>query len=177
MHSWRLRVVLVAALGGLVAGGGALALRPRGGAAFRLADADDAAAVGLGRRVYAAHCAACHGRRLQGQPLWQAADADSARRAPALDWTGHSWQRGDAELIRIVELGGVAGAPGQRRFMPAFAPVLSDGEVLAAIAFIKARWPLGMRVVQAARNRGAAGMPREAAQSDWTFPAMCRARD
>src|SRR3970040_1946577 len=34
-------------------------------------DPRDAARVALGARVYAQHCAACHGAKLEGQPDWR----------------------------------------------------------------------------------------------------------
>ena len=58
--------------------------------------------------------------------------------------------------------------------MPAFRDVLSDHDILAAIAFIKARWPLGLRVAQAMLNPGHAGMPPEADKVDWKFPPACK---
>ena len=57
--------------------------------------------------------------------------------------------------------------------MPPFEGVLDDNAILAVIAFIKARWPVGLRVLQAMRNPGEAGMPSGAHRTDWTFPADC----
>ncbi len=142
--------------------------------ASHLADADDQALVMLGKRVYASRCASCHGRSLQGQPLWQLADQDSWRRAPALDQTGRAWLRGDEDLFRIAKFGSLDSAP-KVSAMPAFGAMLSDGEIRAAVAFIKARWPMGLRVAQSALNPASAGMPRDAL-SDWTFPATCKSR-
>src|SRR5580704_13928938 len=47
------------------------AARQAASADGHFADAEDAALVALGRRVYMDACASCHGRALQGQPLWQ----------------------------------------------------------------------------------------------------------
>ena len=38
------------------------------------ANANDEAAVLTGRQIYRERCAACHGRNLEGQPLWQLQD-------------------------------------------------------------------------------------------------------
>jgi len=159
------RAALLLALAGLAPASASRAVRAR------FADADDRALVVQGRHVYAARCAGCHGRALQGQPLWQLDDDDRARRAPALDATGHSWQRGDAELFRIVASGAPPGGG-----MPGFAASLPERDVLAVIAFIKARWPVGLRAMQASLNPGASGMPPAAALSDWRFPPTCLGR-
>ena len=55
-----------------------------------LADANDRATVALGERLYLDRCAGCHGRRRQGQPLWQVIDAFAGRRAPAFDETSYT---------------------------------------------------------------------------------------
>jgi mono/diheme cytochrome c family protein len=175
MTRWLPRAAVLVALGCTTLGGVALARLLPGGASH-FADANDKVLVLLGKRVYAANCASCHGRSLQGQPLWQLADRDSSRRAPALDQTGHSWLRADDDLFRIAKFGGLWPAPNAPGAMPAFGAVLSDGELLAVVAFIKARWPFGMRVAQSVFNPGYAGMPRDAARPAWTFPAMCRSR-
>ena len=54
---------------------------------IHFADAEDRAAVILGKQLYRVHCAGCHCRNLQGQPLWQLADSYAGRRAPAFDET------------------------------------------------------------------------------------------
>jgi S-disulfanyl-L-cysteine oxidoreductase SoxD len=140
------------------------------------ADADDRAAVQRGKWVYMERCASCHGRYLQGQPLWQLADQNAGRRAPAHDQTGHTWQHSDEQLYHVTKYGKFAGAPAQAvSAMPGFKDALDDHEILAAIAFIKARWPTGLRVLQAMRNPGRAGMPPGADRGDWTFPPNCMA--
>jgi S-disulfanyl-L-cysteine oxidoreductase SoxD len=137
------------------------------------ADADDRALVTLGKTLYRSHCAGCHGRYLQGQALWQLDDADAGRRAPAFDETGFTWRRSDGELFHITKFGDPSGkAPGA---MPAFAHRLDDGEILAIVAFIKARWPIGLRILQAMHNPGLAGMPKDADAANWQLPANCNA--
>jgi mono/diheme cytochrome c family protein len=130
------------------------------------ADADDAPAVLHGKQLYMQRCASCHGRALQGQPLWQL-DAQGAahRRAPALDQTGGAWQLPDEDLFVATKFG--------RSAMPGFKDVLDDRDILSVIAFVKARWPIGLRVVQATRNPGGAGMPANAADADWRLPPDC----
>ena len=134
------------------------------------ADAGDTALVVRGRAVYRDACASCHGRNLQGQPLWQLRDRYAGRRAPAHDGSGHTWQHDDEELFRLTKFGGHAGPPSA---MPAFAGRLGDDEIVAVLAFIKARWPLAMRVAQATLNPDEAGMPPGAGAAEWRFPPNC----
>jgi len=129
-----------------------------------------------GRRIYSSHCASCHGRYLQGQPLWQLVDDYAGRRAPAHDETGHTWQHSDEDIFDMTKYGRFASAPPRRiSYMPAFSDQLSDRDILAVMAFIKARWPLGLRVAQAMLNPGHAGMPAGADKLEWKFPPTCKA--
>ena len=145
-------------------------------AASHIADANDTAMVSRGKRIYAVHCASCHGRYLQGQPLWQLVDDYAGRRAPAHDETGHTWQHSDEDLFEMTKYGRFASAPSRYvSYMPAFRDELSDQQILAVLAFIKARWPLGLRVAQAMLNPGHSGMPPDAAEAAWTFPPVCKA--
>lgn len=138
------------------------------------ADATDTAKVTAGRHIYAQRCASCHGRQLQGQPLWQLQDSYAGMRAPAHDASGHTWEHSDEELFHMTKYGHFSGTPpGVRSYMPAFGGSLGDAQILAVIAFIKARWPLGLRVSQALLNPGYAGMPADAQAADWTFPPTC----
>jgi mono/diheme cytochrome c family protein len=144
-------------------------------AATHIADAQDSATVTRGRRIYADHCASCHGRYLQGQPLWQLVDDYTGRRAPAHDQTGHTWQHPDEDLFEITKYGRFASTPiGDTSHMPAFGNQLEDGDILAVIAFIKARWPLALRVAEATLNPGHAGMPPGADKLEWKFLPLCK---
>ena len=60
-------------------------------------------------------------------------------------------------------------------YMPAFKGVLDDREILAVIAFIKARWPIGLRIAQAMLNPGFVGMPKHSDNADWRLPPSCNA--
>jgi S-disulfanyl-L-cysteine oxidoreductase SoxD len=137
------------------------------------ADADDRVVAMAGKALYRSQCAGCHGRYLQGQPSWQLNDAYASRRAPAFDETGFIWQKSDDELFRIIKYGSLGAKPPGA--MPAFEHRLDDEQILAIIAFIKARWPLGLRILQATRNPGLAGMPVGASGRDWQLPANCNA--
>jgi mono/diheme cytochrome c family protein len=141
---------------------------------IHFADADDAASVGRGKQIYAAHCAACHGRHLEGQFLWQIQDPGGGRGAPPHDATGHSWMHSDEDLFRMTKEGRFPEWPaGARSGMPAFERRLSDHEILAALSYIKASWPLGIRVSQSLLNPRFRGMPRDAEKVPWTLPPNC----
>lgn len=138
------------------------------------ADATDTREVIRGKLVYKEQCASCHGRALQGQPLWQLNDEFTHRRAPALDQTGRAWLLADEALFMVTKFGRSAdqSAPTPSG-MPAFKDVLDDRDILAVIAFIKARWPVGLRVLQAARNPDYQGMPANSDRAGWVLPPDC----
>lgn len=138
------------------------------------ADADNSAFVAKGRDIYMTACASCHGRRLQGQALWQVMDQYAGRRAPPHDGTGHTWQHSDEDLFWKTKTGRFPWAPPRAKtYMPAFGPDLNDQEILAVLAFMKSSWPLGMRASQAMLNPGQRGMPRNLGSATWTLPPNC----
>ena len=127
-----------------------------------------------GMRHYKTFCAQCHGRNLQGQPLWQLQDADRHRRAPALDDTGHAWQHADADLLQMIRSGRFSGTPASVvSAMPGFAAVLREQQMIEVMAFIKSRWAIGLRMSQASLNPDFAGMPADAEGVSWTLPPNC----
>lgn len=92
------------------------------------------AVLALGERLYADHCADCHGR--QGQGVDDDGPPLAGNRALALD--------SPVNVLRVVLRGGfgpstaaVPRPPG----MPPFATVLSDAEVAAVVSFV--RWRFG----------------------------------
>jgi len=143
-------------------------------AVSHFADADNPALVAKGRQIYMTACASCHGRRLQGQPLWQLMDQYAGRRAPPQDATGHTWQHADEDLFCKTKTGRFPSAPQHgKTYMPAFGGDLSDQEILAVLAFIKSSWPAGMRASQAMLNPGQRGMPKNLGSTTWTLPPNC----
>ena len=105
---------------------------------------DDAGIVAQGRKVYEAHCASCHGARLEGQrPNWRERDAQGRLPAPPHDASGHTWHHPDEVLFRVTKYG-VAKAANLKDHdsgMPAYEGVLTDAEIVAVLSFIKAQWP------------------------------------
>jgi len=106
------------------------------------ADPGDAARVALGQRVYAQHCATCHGAKLEGQADWRQRLPNGRMPAPPHDESGHTWHHADALLFAITQQGLVPPhAPaGYESDMPAFGQTLSDEEIWAVLAYIKSHW-------------------------------------
>ncbi len=117
----------------------------------------DAATVALGAEIYAAHCAACHGTRLEGQENWRERRADGRLPAPPHDETGHTWHHSDRQLFELTKFGPAALVGGDYKSdMPAYDGRLSDREILASLAFIKSTWPASIQERHNAFNRRAA---------------------
>lgn len=109
---------------------------------------DDAQVLAVGRKVYAQHCAACHGAQLQGQvPNWRERDAAGLLPAPPHDASGHTWHHPDEVLFRITKFGvaKAANLEGYASAMPAYEGVLTDAEIVAVLSWIKSQWPPGTR--------------------------------
>jgi mono/diheme cytochrome c family protein len=113
-------------------------------------DPDDPSQVALGERIYAAHCATCHGANLEGQPNWMDRKPNGRLPAPPHDVSGHTWHHPDQQLMLITKKGLSAVVPGYQSDMPAFEGVLSDAEIAAVLAFIQSRWPPDTRERQKA---------------------------
>lgn len=74
--------------------------------------------------------------------------------APPHDASGHTWHHADDLLFDITRFGGQALAPaGFKSTMPSFGHQLDDAKIWAVLAFIKSRWPAGIRAVQQQRNQ------------------------
>lgn len=107
----------------------------------------DAPTLALGRQIYQARCAACHGAQLQGQPNWRERGPDGLLPAPPHDASGHTWHHRDELLFRITKYG-VAKAANLKDYataMPPFEGVLSDEEIDAVLSWIKSQWPAEIR--------------------------------
>ncbi len=98
--------------------------------------------IALGRSVYQAQCAQCHGRALEGQPDWQTPLPSGRLPAPPHDASGHTWHHSDDMLVGVTRNGlkPYAGADYESD-MPAFAGKLGDAEINSVIEFIKSTWP------------------------------------
>ncbi len=117
-------------------------------------DPDDPRQVAQGRQLYMAHCAACHGAELQGEPDWQVRRPSGELPAPPHDASGHTWHHPDQQLFAITKHGLARFAPADyKTAMPSFVGILKDGEIRAVLAFIKSTWPEDIRRRQESLSR------------------------
>jgi mono/diheme cytochrome c family protein len=108
-------------------------------------------AATVGKAVYEAQCASCHGAKLEGQPNWRERLPNGRLPAPPHDATGHTWHHDDSALFNITKNGIAEYAPpGYPSDMPAFADKLSDTEIWAVLGYIKSTWPREQRDYQKA---------------------------
>lgn len=123
----------------------------------KLADGPDpanAAQVQLGRSLYFAHCAYCHGDALEGKPGWEQTFPQGNRPATPLDADGPAPVRSDKALFDIVKFGGQPFSPrGYRNDMPGYEHRLTDAEIWAVIAYMQKQWPEPVREERKALNR------------------------
>ncbi|MGZ8259089.1 MAG: c-type cytochrome [Caldimonas sp.] len=108
---------------------------------------DDPNLLALGQTLYHAHCAACHGARLEGQPNWRERDATGRMPAPPHDASGHTWHHPDQVLFDITKHS-VAKAAKLKNYdsaMPAYEKTLTDAEIVAVLSWIKSQWPPEIR--------------------------------
>jgi mono/diheme cytochrome c family protein len=106
------------------------------------ADPSDAAKVALGGKLYAEHCASCHGANLEGQANWRLRLPNGRMPAPPHDESGHTWHHPDHVLFGITKNGLVPpyAAADYQSDMPAFRDKLSDTEIWAVLAYLKSHW-------------------------------------
>jgi mono/diheme cytochrome c family protein len=107
---------------------------------------NDRAVTRQGAAIYAEHCAACHGAKLEGEADWRTPKPNGRMPAPPHDATGHTWHHADALLFALTARG-VADVVGRgyESDMPGFAGVLTDAEIIAVLAYIKSTWPAHIR--------------------------------
>ncbi len=114
----------------------------------------DLSLVARGRLIYDQHCAACHGRELEGQPDWRTRLPNGRLPAPPHDAAGHTWHHPDAVLFDITKGGVQAHAPvDYQSDMPAFGGILEDRDIWATLSYIKSRWPKQIQQKHDAVNR------------------------
>ena len=101
----------------------------------------DKAQVKLGRQVYQATCAVCHGPNAEGAPNWTTPDAQGNQLAPPHGDSGHTWHHSDRVLYEMIRDGMHDPLRPNSAFrMPAFGNRLSDTEIRAVIAYFKSLW-------------------------------------
>jgi len=104
-------------------------------------DPGDARLVASGERLYAQHCAACHGAHLEGQPNWRERLPNGRLPAPPHNEEGHTWHHPDRQLFEMTRNGAAGILPGNQSDMPGFKGILSDREIWAVLSFIASTWP------------------------------------
>jgi len=145
------RIDLLKMLGlALLLSGSPMAYPIMGGQSAVKADPHDRKQVERGQRVYKRFCALCHGSNLEGQANWRIRKPDGKLPAPPHDETGHTWHHPDDVLFGIVKYGLVPPYAPENypSDMPAWGSTLSDGDILAVLAYIKSRWPAETRKIQ-----------------------------
>ena len=95
----------------------------------------------LGKELYQANCAFCHGDELQGQPHWDKKYIEGKRPAPPLNASGNIALLSNRELFEITKYGGQPFAPPHYiNEMPAFEMLLKDSQIWAILAFLRAEF-------------------------------------
>ena len=115
------------------------------------ADPENAGQTLLGAKLYAMHCASCHGAALEGAENWQDNNEDGTYKPPPHDDSGHTWHHSDKVLFEYTKLGGeklFEDYPDIISAMPGFGDELSDDEIWSILAFIKSNWSDEMRESQ-----------------------------
>ena len=135
----------------LVAGPGSSATENTGGHALVPLDPKQ---VDIGRTLYQANCAQCHGVNAEGDPNWRQSNPDGTFLPPPHDSTGHTWHHGDGLLFRYVRDGGkIYENPAFKSMMPPFGDRLIDEEIRSVITYLKSLWGPSERAAQADASR------------------------
>jgi mono/diheme cytochrome c family protein len=115
---------------------------------------DDIKVVAQGEKIYAKYCASCHGENLKGQPNWRQRGPNGLLPAPPHDASGHTWHHPDELLFKMTKLGPAKlVGDGYLSAMPGYETTLSDAEIIAALSYIKSRWPAEIRSRHDSLNR------------------------
>ncbi len=110
-----------------------------------------------GEKLYAEHCASCHGINLEGEPNWRTPNEDGILPAPPHNKTGHTWHHDNQLLFDYTRLGGEAalaerGISNFKSGMPGFMGVVSDEQIWNILAYIRSTWPSEIQEIQSAKN-------------------------
>jgi mono/diheme cytochrome c family protein len=106
--------------------------------------------VSHGGRLFASHCAECHGAGGEGAANWRVRDAEGYFPPPPLNGTGHAWHHPQKVLHEVIS----NGSPGGQGRMPAWKDKLSEEEIEAVIAWFQSQWPDEVYAAWYQMNRG-----------------------
>lgn len=84
-----------------------------------------------GKALYRQYCVSCHGVDGRGERNWMYREHG----APALDDSGHAWHHEDAQLVSMI-----LDKPIPDSRMPAWRGILSRGDAIDVVAYIKSLW-------------------------------------
>ncbi len=115
---------------------------------------EDERFVALGKVIYDATCASCHGVDLEGEANWKQRKESGRLPAPPHDETGHTWHHPERQLFEITKFGlQYFAGDSYETDMPAYGKTLTDAEIIAVLSYIKSRWPSDIRARHDAMSR------------------------
>lgn len=118
---------------------------------------DNLQLVAMGKKIYDANCASCHGRDFKGEANWRERRDDGLLPAPPHDETGHTWHHPDDLPFALTKYGPAKMiGDGYQSAMPGFEKVLTDEEIIASLSYIKSRWPKEIQMRHDQMNKSAA---------------------
>lgn len=97
----------------------------------------DPARAEQGARLFAIHCATCHGSQAEGTREWRTPGPDGKYPPPPLDGSAHAWHH-PRTVLHLTIREGTSRLGGN---MPAFRDKLSQDDIEAIIDWLVARWP------------------------------------
>lgn len=108
---------------------------------YLAADRHNSAQTSLGKSLYRANCAFCHGDKLEGQSGWEKAYPRGSRPALPLNGDGTIVRLSDHDLFDVTKYGGQSFSPAEyKNNMPGFEVQLSDADIWAILAYVKSVW-------------------------------------
>ena len=115
---------------------------------FGNSDPKPADSVKLGKEVFEANCASCHGVAAAGLTQdWKQKLPNGKYPAPPLNGTAHAWHHSPRALLGTINDGGVK----LGGWMPGFRDKLNEKEKQALLDYIYSLWPKGIQSTYNAR--------------------------
>ena len=111
--------------------------------------------VSQGEKLFAEHCAGCHGKNAESVPDWRKRDANGNYVPPPLNGTAHAWHHSMKILRHTIRKGGkpVGGV------MPAFEEKLTNDEIDSIIAWFQSLWTDEIYAMWLERNNDVGFIP------------------
>lgn len=89
-----------------------------------------------GKAVFSKHCAGCHGKDAEGDPLWRKPNSEGKYPPPPLNGSGHAWHHSREILTNVIKNGSLD----KMGDMPAMGKVISDKEIQSVVTWIQSLW-------------------------------------